>query len=138
VTGGRLREVVVDVRMEQTDGLGTLAEVLVGGTPLWVCDGISPTGRRTPPGLLEDVKFAYVTDEGFEWADARRGNPMRKRDLIHQRQWSYVGFGRVVEIMPVVVDFGMVRMEDANWTNDESLIGAYVRVDIDRLEIVPA
>ncbi len=128
----------MDVRMEHTDGLGTLAEVLVGGTPLWVCDGISPAGRRTPAGLLEEVKFAYVTDEGFDWSDARRGNPMRKRDLVHQRQWSYAGFGRVLEIMPVVVDFGLVRMEDANWSNDESLIGAYVRVAIDRLEIVPA
>jgi hypothetical protein len=27
-------------------------------------------------------------------------------------------------------------MEDANWTNDESLVGAYVRIPIDRLEIV--
>jgi len=27
-------------------------------------------------------------------------------------------------------------MEDANWTNDETLIGRYVRVPIDRLTLV--
>jgi hypothetical protein len=52
------------------------------------------------------------------------------------RKWAYVGLGRVVAIMPVLIDFGVLTMEDANWTNDESLVGRYVRVPIDRLEIV--
>ena len=40
--------------------------------------------------------------------------------------------------MPVVIDFGLLKMEDANWTGDERLIGRYVRVAIDRLEVSPA
>jgi hypothetical protein len=37
--------------------------------------------------------------------------------------------------MPVVVDFGLLRMEDANWTNDRNLVGKFVKVFMDRLEI---
>ncbi len=43
-----------------------------------------------------------------------------------------------VSIMPVVVDFGLLQMEDANWTTDETLVGKCVCIQIDRLEIVPA
>ena len=37
--------------------------------------------------------------------------------------------------MPVVIDFGLMRMEDAGWVTDESLIGKFVQIHIDRLEI---
>jgi hypothetical protein len=40
--------------------------------------------------------------------------------------------------MPVVIDFGLLQMADANWTTDERLVGRFVRVAIDRLEISPA
>ena len=40
--------------------------------------------------------------------------------------------------MPVVIHFGLLRMEDPNWSTDEHLVGKFVRVPIDRLEIIPA
>jgi hypothetical protein len=128
----------MEVRMEHTEGLGRLAQVWVDGTPLEVCDGVSPAGRRMPPGVIDAVEFAYMTAEGFSWEQAARGNRSRKKQLQHLRRWSYLGYGRVVSVMPVVVDFGLLTMEDANWSSDEDLVGRFVAIPIDRLEIRPA
>jgi len=124
--------------MESTGGLGREAEVWVDGQLLTVCDGISPAGRRLRPGPLEGVRLAYLTAEGFSWEQAAQGNRARKRALEPEHGWRYVGYGCVVEILPVLVDYGLLTMEDANWTTDERLVGRFVRVPIDRLEIVPA
>ena len=124
--------------MEHTEGRGREATVWVDGRALAVYDGLSRPGRRVAPGVLEGVTFRYMTIAGAPWAQFVRGNPSRKRLLEPVRGWSYVGYGRVTSIMPVVVDFGLLNMEDANWTNDEALVGKYVRIPIDRLEIASA
>ena len=123
--------------MEHTEGLGRPAEVWVDGALLNVCDGISKPGRPVRPGSMDAAALQYVSQQGFSLAHAVVGNRSRKKYLDPVRQWTYVGYGQVVSIMPVVVDFGLLQMEDANWTTDESLIGQYVAVPIDRLEIVP-
>lgn len=128
----------VEVRMEHTEGLGRLAEVWVDGQSLWVCDNVSQSGKRCPPGLLENVRFTYVTEESFAWADAIAANASRRQYLDHVKGWSYTGYGRIVSIMPVMIDYGLLTMPDANWTTDERLVGRFVRVSIDRLEISPA
>ena len=124
--------------MEHTEGLGREAEVWLGGDLLTVCDGISSHERLCPPGVMEDIKFSYVTEEAFTWEQAIGGNPSEKKLLEPQRQWSYVGYGRIAQVMPVLIDFGLVRMEDSHWTADEGLVGRFVRIAIDRLEIGPA
>ena len=128
----------MQVRMETTEGLGRAAEVWVNGHLLRVCDGVSRPGRRCPPGLLEGVKLAFATAEAISWEQAARANPSRKMMLEPVRGWSYVGYGRVVSIMPSVVDFDLATMECPQWTTDRGLIGRYVRIPIDRLELVPA
>ena len=130
--------IIMEVRMEQTEGLGRQAEVWVDGHLLCVCDGVSAPDARAAPGVLEDVKFEYMGAEGFSWAEAVRGNPAKKRTLEPLGRWSYVGYGQVMSIMPVVIDFGLVVMEDANWTTDEKLVAKFVRIAIDRLEITRA
>ena len=123
--------------MEHTPGLGRQAEVWVDGALLAVCDGISPPGERTPPGPLENVTLTFVCMGGIDWAEAVRSNPMKRQDLDPQKGYSYVGYGRVLDIMPVTIDFGMVTMTDGSWAHDEALVGRYVRLEIDRLEVVP-
>lgn len=125
----------MEVRLESTDGLARQAEVWVEGTLLVVMDEYSRPNERLAPGVLDDVKFTYLADEGFSWPDAIRGNRARRMRIECVRGWRYVGYGRVVQIMPVLIDFGLFAMEDANWTNDEKLIGQFVRVPIDRLAI---
>ena len=125
----------MEVRLESTDGPARAAEVWVDGTLLVVMDEYTRPGEQLPPGLLADVKFTYMTEEGFSWDQAIGGNRAERRLIEQVRGWRYVGYGRVVQIMPVVIDFGLLTMEDANWTNDEDLIGRFVRVPIDRLSI---
>ena len=128
----------VEIRMEHTEGLGRAASVWLGGDLLAVCDAVSMPHKPCPPGPLEDVKFSYVAaGEGFSWNLAVRANASQKRRIEHVGRFSYTGYGQVVQVMPVVIDYGPMRMEDPNWTTDESLVGKYVRIDIDRLEIVP-
>ena len=124
--------------MEQTAGLGLLAEVWVDDHPLMVCDGLSTREKRCRPGIVENVRFTYVTTEPAPWPQAIADNPSHKRFLAPLREWAYAGYGRVVSIMPTKIDFGLLQMEDPNWTHDESLVGQYVKVSIDRLEISPA
>lgn len=125
----------MEVRMEHTQGYGRQAEVWVDGELLCVCDNISTDDRRCAPGILDNVRFLYHSDTGTPWSDARQQNPGRKQLLEPIKRWSYTGYGRVLQIQPVVVDFGLLVMEDNSWTTDESLIGKYVAVQIDRLEI---
>jgi len=125
----------MEVRMEHTEGFARKAEVLVDGESLIVCDGVSTPARRCAPGVIESVKFSYPSLEGFQWSRAVRENPSHKIRLEHVRGWSYVGFGRVVSIMPVTIYFGMLELEDPNWSDDENLTGKYVKVPIDRLDL---
>jgi hypothetical protein len=124
--------------MEYTEGLGREAQVWVYDELLTVCDGISSPSNPCPPGLLEDAAFKYVAQQGFSFEQAIHENPSRKKLLEHIHRWTYVGYGQVVSIMPVVIDFGLLKMEDPNWSTNESLVGQFLAVALDRLEIVPA
>jgi len=125
----------MEVRLESTDGPGRQAEVWVDGTLLVVMDEYSRPGEQAAPGLLTYAKFVYMTEQAFSWADAAAANRSERRLLEPLGSWRYAGYGRVVQIMPVVIDFGLLCMEDANWTNDEKLVGKFVRVPIDRLSL---
>jgi hypothetical protein len=127
-----------EIRMEQTEGLGRLAQVWVGGALLTVCDGVSEPERRCPPGVLTATRFKYVSQQGVDLATAVAENPAYRRELEPLQRWSYIGYGRIKSIMPVVIDFGLITMEAPQWTNDESLVGQFVALPIDRLEIVNA
>jgi len=129
------RAAVMEVRMEHTEGFARKAEILLDGESLIVCDGVSSPEFRCEPGVIDNAKFSYPSLEGFQWSRAVRENPSHKVRLEHVRGWSYVGFGRIVSIMPVTIDFGALELEDANWSDDENLVGKYVRVSIDRLDL---
>jgi len=124
--------------MEITEGLGRRADVWVDGHLLTVCDDVSEPDRPCPPGVLDGASFRYVTHEAFTWDQAVAGNRAGRKRLDSDRGWAYTGYGQVRSILPVVIDFGLFEMHDANWTTDESLVGKSVRVTIDRLEVTRA
>jgi hypothetical protein len=121
--------------MEHTEGFARKAEVLLDNESLIVCDGVSTPEMRCGPGVIENVKFSYPSLEGFQWSQATKDNPSNRVRLEHIRGWSYMGFGRVLSIMPVTIDYGMIQLEDPNWSDDEALAGKYVKVMIDRLDL---
>jgi len=126
-----------EIRMEHTEGLGMMAEIWLDGAILRVCDGVSTPGCRCQPGLIEDVELRYSNDESYTWADALAGNPSERSAIEPVKGWGYVGYGQVEQVMPVVINFGGLRMEDPNWSNDDAMVGLFVRVPINRLEILP-
>jgi hypothetical protein len=123
--------------MEHAGGRGRQAEVWVDGNLLTVCDNVSGAEGRCPPGPLEQVRFSYMSVECPNWSDAIRANRSKRRRLERVGGWSYTGYGQIISVMPVVIDFGLLCMEDPHWTTDEELVGSYVKVAIDRLEIGP-
>jgi hypothetical protein len=128
----------MEIRLESTAGLARQAEVWVDGTLLTVMDEYSRAGEKTPPGLLGDAKFVYMTEEAFAWDGAARGNRAARKLIDPVRAWRYVGYGQIVQVMPVLIDFGLLTMEDPNWSTDEHLVGRFVRVAIDRLSLTRA
>jgi hypothetical protein len=123
----------MEVRLESTEGFGGSAEVWVGGTLLCVMDQYSEPHRAATPGLLPDARFLYLSNERVAWEEAAAGNKQRRQGLDPAGSWRYVGYGRIVDVMPVLIDFDVLTMEDPNWSNDNTLIGRYVSVPIDRL-----
>jgi hypothetical protein len=126
----------MEVRLESTAGLARQAEVWVDGTLLTVMDEYSLPGVNTPPGLLGDARFVYMTEEAFAWEAAALGNRSARQLLDPVRTWRYVGYGQIVQVMPVMIDFGLLTMEDPNWSTDERLVGRFVRVAVDRLSLI--
>ena len=126
---------VMDIRMEHTAGYGQRAEVWVDGVLLTVCDGLSEPGVKCPPGEIEGVRFRYLSESPPSMDEMLAGNTKRYVGIEPQREWSYVGYGRIVSIMPTEINFGPLTMEDAHWTSDDAMVGKFVCVPIDRLEV---
>ena len=129
---------MMEVRLESTAGLARQAEVWVNDTLFVVMDEYSRAGERPLPGLLTDAKFVYMTEEAFTWDQAAFGNRAARKFIEPIRTWRYVGFGQILQVMPVLIDFGLLTMEDPNWSTDERLVGRFVRVAIDRLSLTRA
>lgn len=120
--------------LHQTKGLGGLAVVETNGRKLTVEDNLSAAGSPAVCGYLPDVQFTYVCD-GPNWEEMLRGNPAGLVKLEPIGGVRYLGYGRIVSIKPVVIDFGLLQMVDGHWVYDESLVGRYVLVHVDRLQV---
>ena len=113
-----------------------LAEVRVDGQVLGVMDEFSPISpEEWARGLFEFGALLRDDDDPGGWERTFGGNPERVKRLVRTGDWSYEGYGQVVSIRPVVVDFGVLRLEVGDWTNDSRCVGEYVFVPIARLDL---
>jgi len=124
--------------MEHSEGRGGMAEVWVDGTLMTVCDSVSTSDNRCRPGLMQGVSFRFTRDEAIDWNDAVYANGHKKILMEPISGWSYAGYGRVESVMPVKINFGLMTMEDPEWSTDEGLVGHFVAVPISCLELIPA
>lgn len=62
-------------------------------------------------------------------------NPNKELKINHIKNWEYECYGRILQINPVIVDFGEFILETGNWTNDNRAIGEHIYWKIDRLEL---
>jgi hypothetical protein len=80
-------------------------------------------------------EFSIVCPSDQSWESIFQGNPELKRELIQRRGWSYDGYGQVVSVRPVVVDFGDFTFEVGDFTTDQRCIGEFVHLILDRLDL---
>ena len=123
------------VEVIETDGLGMEARVRVDGVELVVMDDF--TFLPSDAIDLEHPEFGYLEDDSRDstWEAMFSGNPQREKRLKRLQGWEYDGFGQVVSIKPVVVDFGVLELEIGDFTNDERCVGQWIKVPIARLDL---
>lgn len=111
------------------------AIIKVNGQRLTVMDefGLFSVDSLPKPGELCEVEFSPYLDEDEAWEDIFAGNP-DKLVLIEQiKGWRYRAFGKIINVNPVVVDCGLLQVEDVVCSTDPRLIGEYVAFGITRL-----
>ena len=57
-------------------------------------------------------------------------------DKAEDSDWSYYGYGKITAIDPIVADFGDIKLELGNWTNDPKVIGEFIYWKIERFDII--
>lgn len=119
----------------RTEGYGLEADITLDGVPLTVMDAFSPPLAPLPPGPIEHARFSANEFSAQTWEEIFSGNPHGERSLKRIRGWSYWGYGLIIAVNPMVVDFGILQLEAGPRTHDERCVGASVRVLIDRLDL---
>ena len=79
-----------------------------------------------------DAAFDEHGDEAWEQMFA--ANPEGRQCLVPLGGWRYRAYGRVVGVQPVVVDCGVLQVEDVVNSQDPALLGATLAFTIARLD----
>jgi SAM-dependent methyltransferase len=119
----------------RTEGFALAADVEIDDHRLVVMDQFSPPGERAAAGPLQKARLSADEFDPLSWEEMSAGNPERRKRLVHLTGWSYLGYGQVVQVNPMVVDFGIARLEIGPHTRDERWIGEFVKIKIDRLSL---
>lgn len=128
----------MNVALLRTEGYGRAAEIEVDGSRLTVVDGISRAEAPASPGPIENPKFDVVFVVPGSWRRAIEANPDGERKLEPQWGWRYLGFGRVVALDPVRLDFGALVLELSLPPAEDRKVGDSVCLAIDRIRLARA
>lgn len=71
----------------------------------------------------------------LDWDTIFSKNQDKELKLIQKSDWEYEGYGKILDINPIVIDFGEFELNTGNWTNDQKIIGEFVYWEIERLDI---
>ena len=91
-------------------------------------------GENIVEGEIVDADI-YPLVINFDWDTAFTLNANKEQELVKTDKWSYCGYGKILGIDPVMIDFGSLIFDSGSWTNDRRVIGEYVCMRIDRLDI---
>ena len=119
----------------QTEGFALAAEVEINGHRLIVMDQFSPPGGKRGAGVLQDVRLSADEFAPLTWEAVFSGNPNAEKRLTHVTGWTYLGYGQVVQVDPMIVDFGFLQLEVGPRTHDRRCVGEFVKIKIDRLSL---
>ena len=83
-----------------------------------------------------EIKFDYL-EYPLQWEVIFTENKDKRQTFEAERViCSYAAYGKILSINPIIADFGEIRMEIGDWTNDEKVIGDYIYCKIERLDIL--
>ena len=73
-------------------------------------------------------------DQGINW----KAQIAKEKEisLKYAGDWSYAGYGKVVSVHPVILDFGEFQIDSGDWSNDQALLGEIIFLKIDKLDII--
>jgi|SRR5690606_1539470 len=73
----------------------------------------------------------------LKWEDIFGENKNKEIKIVKSSQQpaSYYCYGKIISITPIRADFGDLKLDLGDWTNDEKVIGEYIYWVIDRLNI---
>ncbi len=89
----------------------------------------------TAPKTGDTFEFRFCAElAGDESWDAQfSGNPDQRIGLQSLGGWAYRAFGKVLSVSPVIVECGVLQVEDVVCSNDPALIGEYLSFTLTRL-----
>jgi hypothetical protein len=122
-----------EFQLLSTEGYGLRARFKLNGKEYAAMDDFT----AFPPEKVDwsATEFSILRVTAQPWDSMFRGNPERRKELVSRGHWSYDGYGEIISIRPVVVDFGDFRFDVGDFTSDERCIGEFIHVIIDRLEL---
>lgn len=127
---------MVMAKLLSSEGPYLEAVVEVHGQRLHVMDALDEgPGVAPQPGEVFDLVFGELLDDDDEtWEQMFAANPEGRQCLVPWGGWRYRAYGRVVGVQPVVVDCGVLQVEDVVHSQDPALIGASLAFAIARLD----
>ncbi len=122
----------------KTEGYALEATIEVAGQLYRVMDDVSSPGDPVSPGTVVEVEF-FAHCLGFqEWEEVFSGNPEGRVGLEWIEGWKYRAYGIVERVDPVVVDCGMLRLEEEIQTHDTRCLDKPVTLEITCLGVTEA
>ena len=117
-----------------TEGPYLEAQIEIDGQRYYVMDEFSVDERSIPAqGAEINFEFSPLLDDNDSWESIFSGNPDNKIGLEQMSGWKYRAYGKIVSIKPVVVDCGLLKIEEVINSNDPNVIGESVAFTISRL-----
>lgn len=96
--------------------------------------GVFSYGHDFPVGKEIEVDLTALNG-GLEFETIFSGNPNKEKKLVKVSDWEYEGYGQIIGINPVTIDFGDFELEAGDWVNDNRVVGEFIYWKIARLDI---
>ena len=91
-------------------------------------------GYKFKKGDVVTIEF-YAVGCPHEWEVTFSKNKEEKLKLVQSNETTaYDAYGKIISINPVIADFGDLKLNIGNWTNDDKVIGEFIYWKIHRLE----
>lgn len=121
-------------RFISTEGPYLEAHIEVDGVRLCVMDEFSISEKNIfTPGTEFGFEFTFLLDDEESWESIFSSNLDSTIGLRQISGWKYRAYGKIISINPVVIDCGLLKVEDVINTNDPKVIGELVAFTISRL-----